>query len=188
MAESRLPGRARVTKVIRDGTSVYTEGTIHDRVVKLVEETGKLYGFDVYDYVDEIIYHSSQVRRGGRVRGGSYFTVRADGTRVLAIGSRTLAKTRAGQIKTAMHELIHAQEWTNFIKNFTGSRTEGRRLFFQPFGSAPYARREIFTELTARRRLEQVKTYLHPGTKAQSTRYVRSWRNHLLYTYGESFM
>lgn len=106
----------------------------------------------------------------------SYFAV-INGQKVLNIGSNTFRRTNAGQLMEAAHELVHAEQFDNVVKQYNGNVNNAWSAFTSSgFGSPQYAIDEVEAETLALERVTKYRGGVSPQQVAASTRYIEGWR------------
>jgi hypothetical protein len=98
------------------------------------------------------------------------------GERIITINPATFGKTKAGQLITGTHELIHAEAWERALSENAGDLAATHRQIFIPELSLTYATREIQTERLALLKVKRLLGRLTPQQVGHSTRYIEKWR------------
>jgi len=107
-----------------------------NRSQSLVATAAQASGMVLSSYVDRITSKGSL----------SYFAV-INGQKVLNIGSNTFRRTNAGQLMEAAHELVHAEQFDNVVKQYNGNVNNAWSAFTSSgFGSPQYAIDEVEAE------------------------------------------
>jgi RHS repeat-associated protein len=139
------------------------------RAQALVEEAAQASGIELSRYVDTVLYNPGLGAKAG-FRYDTYYG------RTIIIGPDTFRQTKAGQLVTAAHELVHAQKFDFVLRqsNFDPliAREVFERTYHLDYNALNYLQFEIVAEKLALRRVERYLGGVSPQLKGVSTRYI----------------
>jgi hypothetical protein len=160
----RRPGRPRRKLSGVRATAKYRQ----QRSIELVEESAKALGFDDWKkYVDVIEYDV-------RAEAPS-FEVDLIGRRVITLNPEAFHQASAGQLRTTLHEMVHAMQFSRFHKMHGGNEIQAWVAFMAHHsGTEAYAFDEIIAERLASETLAKYLGRLPANTAKSTEKYLQS--------------
>jgi hypothetical protein len=180
-ADAASTGEGAAKPIARGEPYAFGNGTRSERAVALINRSAPALGRkDASSLVDTVVYDPA-------ARAPSFWVDPDTGERIITINPATFDKTKAGQLITATHELIHAEAWERALSENAGDLAATHRQIFIPELSLTYATREIQTERRALQSVERLLGSLTPQQVGHSTRYIEKWQTIVLRVTGSKF-
>jgi hypothetical protein len=164
-------GAGAAKPIARREPYAFGAGPRSERAAAIIDRAAQALGRnDASSLVDTVVYDPAE-------RTPSFWVDPDTGERTITINAATFGKTKAGQLITGTHELVHAEAWERALSEHAGDLATTHRQTFVPQLSLTYTIREIETERRALQSVKRLLGGLTPQQVGRSTRYIEEWQD-----------